>query len=134
MNSLAITLAQINPTVGALEHNADLVLDAASRAAKAGADVVVFPELVLSGYPPEDLVLKRHFIEDVEVQLARIASSAPAGVTLLVGAPVMAEGHVFNAAVVIQDGATSRRYHKMTCQTTGYLMRNGCLPKVISLW
>ncbi len=119
MKSLAITLAQINPTVGALEHNADLVLDAASRAAKAGADVVVFPELVLSGYPPEDLVLKRHFIEDVEVQLARIAAAAPAGVTLLVGAPVMADGRVFNAAVVIQDAATLRRYHKMTLPNYG---------------
>lgn len=119
MNSLAIIVAQINPTVGALEHNADLILTASLRAAQAGADVVVFPELALSGYPPEDLVLKRHFIADVELQLERIAASAPAGVVLLVGAPVMSEGRVYNAAVVIQDGATLGRYHKMTLPNYG---------------
>jgi len=138
MNSLVIILAQINPTVGALEHNADLIVDAALRAAQAGADVVVFPELVLSGYPPEDLVLKRHFIEDVEVQLARIATSVPTGVVLLVGAPVMSEGRVYNAAVVIQDGVTHRRYHKMTLPNYGVfdekrVFAEGREPMVISV-
>ena len=138
MNPIVITLAQINPTVGALEHNADLVLDAANRAAAAGSDVVVFPELALSGYPPEDLVLKRHFLEDVERQLARIAEAAPPGLVLLVGAPVAQAGQVYNAAVVVQDGATTRRYHKMTLPNYGVfdekrVFAEGTTPLVITV-
>jgi NAD+ synthase (glutamine-hydrolysing) len=138
MNPLVITLAQINPTVGALEHNADLVLDAAKRAAAEGSDVVVFPELVLSGYPPEDLVLKRHFLEDVERQLVRIAASAPPGLVLLVGAPVAHAGQVYNAAVVVQDGATALRYHKMSLPNYGVfdekrVFAEGTTPLVITV-
>ncbi|HMP90316.1 MAG TPA: NAD+ synthase [Kiritimatiellia bacterium] len=119
MNSLRIALAQINPTVGALEHNASLILVRAAEAAQAGADLVVFPELTLSGYPPEDLVLKRHFIEDVEIQLNRIASKLPQRIVAVIGAPIHYEGRVYNAAVVVQAGRITSRYLKMTLPNYG---------------
>ncbi|MDG2481676.1 MAG: nitrilase-related carbon-nitrogen hydrolase, partial [Alphaproteobacteria bacterium] len=63
---LKIALAQLNPTVGAVEANADKVLDARRQAAEQGADLLVTPELVINGYPPEDLVLRPAFQEQVE--------------------------------------------------------------------
>ena len=59
---MRIALAQVNPTVGALEANAALVIERMREAEAAGADLVAFPELVISGYPPEDLLLKDHFL------------------------------------------------------------------------
>jgi NAD+ synthase len=73
MKPLRIALAQINPTVGDLAGNAEKVRDYAVQAAAAGADVVVFPELVISGYPPEDLILKDHFVDDCMAQIHRLA-------------------------------------------------------------
>jgi NAD+ synthase len=61
IDELKIMLAQLNPTVGALSGNAGLAREAHGTAAKAGADLLVFPELFISGYPPEDLVLKPVF-------------------------------------------------------------------------
>jgi len=119
MSPFSIVLAQINPTVGALEHNADMIIAGTRAAASDGADVVVFPELSLSGYPPEDLVLKRHFLEDVEVQLARIAAAVSPELTVLVGAPVWNNGHVYNAAVVMQQGSAAQRYFKMSLPNYG---------------
>jgi len=138
MKPLTLFLAQINPTVGALEANADRILAAARQAADAGAHLVAFPELALSGYPPEDLVLKRHFIEDVAAQLDRIATALPPALVALVGAPVAANGQVYNAAVALRDGAVIATYHKMAlpnygvfddCPITACSTRNACLPK-----
>ena len=56
-------LFQINPTVGALNNNAKLIIEKAHEGAKDGADIICFPELSLSGYPPEDLILKDHFCD-----------------------------------------------------------------------
>ncbi|HMO05744.1 MAG TPA: NAD+ synthase [Kiritimatiellia bacterium] len=119
MKPLTLFLAQINPTVGALEANADRILAAARQAADAGAHLVAFPELALSGYPPEDLVLKRHFIEDVAAQLDRIATALPPALVALVGAPVAANGQVYNAAVALRDGAVIATYHKMALPNYG---------------
>lgn len=119
MKEFSIALAQINPTVGALEANADLIISQAQLAADSGAGVILFPELCLSGYPPEDLVLKRHFLEDVELQLSRIAAAIRPGMVAIVGAPVWADQRVYNAAVVIHDGTTHRRYHKMSLPNYG---------------
>jgi len=119
MKRINIALAQINPTVGALDHNANMVIVQSEEAARAGAQVVVFPELSLSGYPPEDLVLKRHFLEDVERQLARIAASIPSALTAIVGAPVRQDNDVYNAAVVVQNGAITHQYFKMTLPNYG---------------
>lgn len=119
MSRIVIALAQINPTVGALEYNADLILARAVEAAEKGCDAVVFPELSLSGYPPEDLVLKQHFLEDVERQLERICSLLPAGLTAFIGAPLSEGGKAFNAAAVVRDGVVLARYHKMALPNYG---------------
>jgi len=119
MSNFCIALAQINPTVGALEHNADIIIAQVQAAVDSGAKVVIFPELCLSGYPPEDLVVKRHFLEDVERQLDRIAAAISPDITAVVGAPVLSDGRVYNSAVIIQKGSTRQRYFKMTLPNYG---------------
>jgi len=138
VSNLSIALAQINPTVGALEHNADLIIGQVQAASAAGANVVVFPELCLSGYPPEDLVLKRHFLEDVERQLDRIAAAIPPDITAVAGAPVLSGGQVYNAAVILQNGSARQRYFKMTLPNYGVfdekrVFAEGTSPMVIDV-
>src|ERR1700674_2290829 len=97
--SLRVALAQVNPVVGDLEGNARLVIEWIGRARAQGADVVCFPELVLTGYPPEDLVLKRSFVRDNLKQLD-VVTKATTGITAVVGF-VDDDGATFNAAAVM---------------------------------
>jgi len=108
---LRVALAQVNPVVGDLEGNARLVIDWMGRAREQGADVVCFPELVLTGYPPEDLVLKRSFVRDNLKQLDRV-TKATSGITAVVGF-VDDDGAIFNAAAVMHDGELRAVYHKV---------------------
>ena len=102
---LSIALAQIDPTVGDLEGNAALVLDARRRAAEDGADIVVFPELSVCGYPPEDLVLKPFFQRKIEATIEALAlATADGGPALLVGTPWLVDGSLFNAALLLDGG------------------------------
>ena len=73
--SLRVAICQVNPTVGDLDGNVDLVLDALARAGAAGADVAVLPELVITGYPPEDLVLRPGFVAASRAALERVAAA-----------------------------------------------------------
>src|SRR4029434_3355311 len=75
MNTIRVALAQINSTVGALAGNTALVLDHIVRARAAGADLVAFPDLALTGYPPEDLLLKPHFVRDNREALERVVAA-----------------------------------------------------------
>jgi NAD+ synthase (glutamine-hydrolysing) len=109
--SLRVALAQVNPIVGDLEGNARLVIEWIGRAREQGADVVCFPELVLTGYPPEDLVLKRSFVRDNLKQLD-VVTKASKGITAVVGF-VDDDGATFNAAAVMQDGELKAVYHKV---------------------
>lgn len=85
---LKIALCQINPTVGAVMQNADLVRAARAKATEEGADIALFPELVISGYPPEDLVLKPFFLDKVEEAVHALAGETlEKGPALLVTAP-----------------------------------------------
>ena len=87
-DSLKIALAQVNPTVGDVAGNAALIKAARAEAAKLGADLVVFPELVLSGYPPEDLVYRAAFLDAVDAALKDLAAlTSDGGPGMLVGAP-----------------------------------------------
>ena len=72
---MRIALAQVNPTVGDLSGNARLVIDGIERAREAAADIVCFPELVITGYPPEDLLLKPSFVRDNLAQLEIVAQA-----------------------------------------------------------
>jgi NAD+ synthase (glutamine-hydrolysing) len=109
--SLRVALAQVNPVVGDLEGNGRLVVDWIGRAREQGADIVCFPELVLTGYPPEDLVLKRSFVRDNLRQLD-LVTRATKGITAVVGF-VDDDGATFNAAAVLHDGELKAVYHKV---------------------
>ena len=112
---MKIALAQINPTVGALSENAQKILAFADRAREAGAELVVFPELSLCGYPPKDLLSRRHFVQDSQDCLHDLASRFPA-IPAVVGfvdtldtdgGPLLA-----NAAAVIDRKRIISRHHK----------------------
>ena len=108
---MRIALAQVNPTVGDLAGNTRLVLDWIEKARNAGADIVCFPELVLTGYPPEDLVLKPSFVRDNIAQLKSIAK-ATRGISAVVGF-VDEEGDIFNAAAFLNGGEIKAVFHKV---------------------
>jgi len=108
---MRIALAQVNPTVGDLAGNARLVVDWIERARAVEADIVCFPELVLTGYPPEDLVLKPSFVRDNIAQLEWVARAAT-GISAVVGF-VDEDGDIYNAAAFLHDGQIKAVFHKV---------------------
>ena len=111
MTPIRIALAQINPTVGDLRANADLILDFARQAKERRADVAAFPELALLGYPPEDLLFKRQFLADSRTLLEEVAQAAD-GLTLIVGAAEFTDGEPFHPGTApYPDDAQGRVYN-----------------------
>jgi NAD+ synthase (glutamine-hydrolysing) len=110
MHRLRIALAQINVTVGDLEGNKQKVLDHLDRARALGVDLIAFPELVITGYPPEDLLFKPAFIEANVKCLHEIVVESQ-GLAAIVGF-VDARDDLYNAAAVIHDGTLAGVYHK----------------------
>lgn len=108
---MKLAIAQINCTVGDLGGNIRKILDYANLAKSAGAGLIITPELALSGYPPEDLLLRNGFRLACEQALADLAKGI-SGVTLLVGHPHLADDKLYNAASVIRDGKIIATYHK----------------------
>jgi len=109
---LRIALAQFDFPVGAVLANAERIVALIAEARDAhGADVVLFPELALSGYPPEDLLQRPDFLAACAVALGRIAA-ATLGIVAVVGHPEAAGAVVFNAASVLRDGCVARTYRK----------------------
>ncbi|MDH5679780.1 MAG: NAD+ synthase, partial [Nitrospinota bacterium] len=98
-----LAIAQVNPTAGALVANSGLVQSGIEKARAAKADLVIFPELVISGYPPEDLLVRPSFIRRCQESLESLAGDI-SGVVALVGAPVMWQGALRNAAAVLAEG------------------------------
>ena len=112
MRTFRLALAQVNPTVGDIAGNTEIVLRRIDEARDVGADLVAFPELMLTGYPPEDLLLKPSFIRDNLAALDRVVA-ASRGIAVVVGF-VNSEGNqVYNAAAVAHDGALVGVYHKV---------------------
>ncbi len=109
--TLRIALAQCNAVVGDIAGNEAMITEQLARARDAGAQLVAFPELALTGYPPEDLLLKEHFLHDARAALERIAAEAR-GIVAVVGYPERAED-VYNAAGILADGAVRASYRKM---------------------
>ena len=109
--TLSIAFAQLNPTVGDVAGNAAKVRRARQEAAAQGADLVVFPELVLVGYPPEDLVLRPALLAASAAALRELeAESANGGPGLLVTLPWAVDGDVYNAVALVADGRTELRF------------------------
>ncbi|MBT5048371.1 MAG: NAD+ synthase, partial [Rhodospirillaceae bacterium] len=104
-DQLTIALAQLNPTVGDIDGNTALVREARARAAAMGADLMVASELVIPGYPPEDLVLRPSFQEAVKAAVdALAAETADGGPALLIGSLWQEEGKCYNAALLLDGG------------------------------
>jgi NAD+ synthase (glutamine-hydrolysing) len=103
MRTLRVALAQIDTTVGALDRNAERIIECIGRAEDAGADVVAFPELAITGYPPEDLVLKPEFVRDNIRALERVAAEV-GDITAIVGFVDTDGSDIYNAAALIQCG------------------------------
>ena len=113
---LTLALAQINLLVGDVQGNLTRALDEAARArAEWGADLILFPELTLSGYPPEDLLFHRGLRTQIDQAVLDLAAAAP-GISLIVGYPEYAGTQIYNSAAVFRDGAQLA------------LTRKSCLP------
>jgi NAD+ synthase (glutamine-hydrolysing) len=108
---MKIALAQINCIVGDIHGNANKILDFANRAFQQGASLIITPELALCGYPPEDLLFRDDFNHACQQALVRLAAQLPK-ITLLIGHPHVANGHLYNAASILENGNISATYHK----------------------
>ncbi len=107
---MRVALAQLNCRVGDVAGNAALILASAAAAQSAGADVLVTPELALSGYPPEDLLLRTDFLQSCEEALQYLAVNA--ALPILLGHPQRANGLLFNSASLLRAGRVEAVYHK----------------------
>src|SRR5215211_9042033 len=107
---MRLALAQINTTVGALDRNRARILGRLEEARATGADLVLFPELAVTGYPPEDLLLRPGFVRAAEESLQAIAAETR-GLTALVGTPWF-DRDLFNACAVCSEGGLKALYRK----------------------
>lgn len=113
MKKLRVTIAQLNPTLGDFEENLKKAKEALEVAEKDKSDVVVFPELFLSGYPPEDLVMRLSFLKENRESLEEFASLTRGKDTVCVVGFVDSDEDVYNAAAVVKDGEILGVYRKM---------------------
>jgi NAD+ synthase (glutamine-hydrolysing) len=117
---MKVALAQINPTVGDIALNSRKIIDFANRAGSSGAQLVVFPELAITGYPPKDLLLKPQFVED-NIRALNIIASRVRGIDVIVGYAAQNEQPVgrplHNAVAVLRDGHIASTHFKTLLPT-----------------
>ena len=135
-NTISIAIAQVNPTVGDIDANCAKIKEVSARAGSAGADLVVFPELVVCGYPPEDLVTKPAFISKCMDALRDLVHSTQSGPALIVGTPLEHGDKPFNAAVLLDAGEIRAVTHKRHLPNYGVfdeqrVFTAGALPDVM---
>ena len=116
--SLRLVLAQVNGLVGGFKANAEKVKSTCAQARKMGADVVLFPELVLTGYPPEDLLFKKSFIENCRETLKKLAPFTR-GLTAVIGFAEQKGKHLYNSSALMCDGKHIATYRKMLLPNYG---------------
>lgn len=109
--SLQLAIAQLNPCVGDFSQNLEKIQQAIQQAKEQQADVILFPEMMVTGYPPEDLLFRPAFLEQVEQTLALI-KAASEGIVIVVGAPVRLQGVLYNMALVYENGEMLADYAK----------------------
>src|SRR5690349_13622965 len=112
----------MNSTVGDLDGNTERIISLIQEARQQGADLVAFPELAVTGYPPEDLLLKPAFLKQNEECLDRIVA-ATQGITAVVGY-VDAEADIYNAAAIAHDGLLAAKHHKIYLPNYGVFDEN----------
>lgn len=110
--TIRLAMAQINPTVGDIKGNSKLILDAIKQAKKSGADIVVLPELIITGYPPEDLLLKPKFIDENIFALKAIAPKVT-DLTALIGFVDKKGKDIYNSVALIHNGKIRAVYNKI---------------------
>jgi NAD+ synthase (glutamine-hydrolysing) len=118
-----VALAQINTTVGDVWGNAKKAADALKKATDAGAELVALPELTITGYPPEDLLMRPSFIQDNLRALEEFAGEVPAGVVAAIGF-VDLDADLYNACAVVSGGEVLHRYHKRYLPNYGVFDEN----------
>jgi NAD+ synthase (glutamine-hydrolysing) len=133
---MRLALQQLNSTVGDLAGNERAIRDGIVAAKEAGAQLVAFPELAVTGYPPEDLLLKEHFLRQAREAVDRLADEAR-GIVAIVGFPERADD-VYNAAAVLADGEVQGIYRKMRLPNYGVFdevryFRAGTEPAIIEV-
>src|SRR5438477_8304304 len=112
-DTFRMALAQLNPVMGDIAGNMARARAARAEAAKARADLILFSELYVVGYPPEDLVLKPALQEDVRAAIEKWArETADGGPAVLVGAPWVDKGHLYNASLLLDGGRIAARTYK----------------------
>lgn len=117
---LAITLAQLNPTMGDVDGNAAKAREARARAKADGADLIVFSELFIAGYPPEDLVLKPAFQAACRAAIEELArETADGGPAMLIGAPWVEDGNLYNACALLDGGRIAAIRYKVNLPNYG---------------
>ncbi len=118
---MKIALAQINSTVGDLAGNSRKIVDFSKKAVEQGADLVVFPELCITGYPPLDLLESEFFLDSVENAVQRVCSLLPQDAGIIIGAPVRNDSPIgkrlFNAALLIENGEVVAESRKVLLPT-----------------
>jgi NAD+ synthase (glutamine-hydrolysing) len=112
MRTIRISMAQINPVVGDLAGNRDRIIDAITGAKKLDADIVALPELAVTGYPPEDLILKPRFVKD-NVKTLKDIQQATRGIVAVIGFVDSYRNRLFNAAAVLANGEHIYTYRKI---------------------
>ena len=112
---MKIALCQINPTVGAINQNKKNILDSYNRALDSKADIVVFPELALIGYPPQDLLLRDRFIKNANNALEEIAQKS--SVPLILGNTLIEDNKLYNCAFICENGEIVSHYKKRLLPT-----------------
>ncbi|MCW2999986.1 MAG: synthetase [Solirubrobacterales bacterium] len=133
---MRIALAQLNTVVGDLPGNAALIQSAIADAKAAGAALVLVPELAITGYPPEDLLLKEHLLAAARAELDRIAAHTH-GIVAIVGFPER-DDDVYNSAAVLADGEVQAIYRKLRLPNYGVFdelryFQSGTTPMVIEV-
>ncbi|MFA5250993.1 MAG: NAD+ synthase [Phycisphaerae bacterium] len=134
---MRIALGQFNAVVGDLTGNADKMRSIYAEAISSKVDLLVFPELAVCGYPPEDLLHKKHFLEDCRAAVEKLAADCPKG-TIIVGFPDTHEGDCYNSAAILQNGKVSKIYRKVLLPNYGVFderryFRAGAEPMVIEV-
>jgi len=112
---MKIAICQINPTVGALNENVRLIKKFYNDSLKKGADIVVFPELAISGYPPQDLLLRQKFLQKCDEALNEIINECT--IPIVLGNTLLEENELFNCSFLGQDGSIVGCYKKILLPT-----------------